>query len=226
MTTQGSSGPLHNLYDYLIGKERQTGEMQNTHLAESWNVSPDARTWKFYLKDGIPYYENGMASEYYTFSPEDVLHTWLLHAGVGTERAISIDRWRTLVNSVDDIVIEGNTLIWNLDVVHPEFGEYLSEDWTFGIISKAYWEEFGGERGYVDHPIGMGAWSFVNYIDNEHFLMEKNYRHYRKEPEFEELQFLWIEEMATRLATLLVEETHIAQLQSDIFPSLSLVDSM
>ena len=55
----------------------------------------------------------------------------------------------------------------------------------------------GGEDGYIDHPIGMGAWSFVEYVDNEHFLLEKNVGHYRQEPEFDELQFIWNKEAAT-----------------------------
>ena len=64
MTFQSSSGPLHNLYDYLVGVNRKTGAVENTHLAESWSVSDDARQWTFHLKENIPYYMNGKASEY------------------------------------------------------------------------------------------------------------------------------------------------------------------
>ncbi len=217
MTFQSSTGPLHNLYDYLVGNNRRTGEMENTHLAESWEVSADAKTWTFELKENIPYYEHGMASDTYYFSPEDVRHTWLLQAGINTDRANNSGRWRPLVESVDGILIEGSTLIWKLDVIQPNLHEYLSEDWTFGIVSLEYWNDVGGEDGYIDHPIGMGAWSFVEYIDNEHFLLEKNHGHYRKEPEFYELQFLWNKEPVTNLALILTDEAHIGHLPSDLF---------
>ena len=174
----------------------------------------------FELKEGIPYYQNGRASEYYTFSPEDVRHTWLLQAGIGTERAANIDRWRHLVKSVEDIPVDGDILTWKLDVIQPDFSEYLSEDWTFGLISKAYWEEFGGERGYVEHPVGTGPWSFVEYVDDHHFLLEKNRDHYRKEPEFEELQFVWVMNSATVVAMLLTEEIHIGHIPSDFIPEV------
>ena len=220
MTFQSSSGPLHNLYDYLVGKDRRTGDVDNTHIAASWSVNPDAMTWIFELKEGIPYYRNGEASDRFLFSQEDVRHTWLLNAGINSERAKNSARWRPLLESADHILVDGNFLIWKLEVIQPDLHEYLSEEWNFGLISKEYWDHVGGEEGYAEHPIGMGAWSFVEHVDNEHFLLEKNNRHYRKEPEFEELQFLWVEEEATRVAMLLTNEIHIGRVPSGLFDAM------
>ena len=215
MTFQSSSGPLHNLYDYMVGKHRKTAAVENTHIAESWSVDPGAKTWIFELKENIPYYMNGEASDTYFFSPEDVRHTWLLQANERSERSNNAGTYGPWLKSADDIVIDGNTLTWNLDLVHPDLNVYVSEDWTFGIISEAYWNDVGGEDGYIDHPIGMGAFSFVEYVDNEHFLLEKNVGHYRKEPEFDQLMFLWNKEAATIAAQLLTEEVHIGVLPTD-----------
>ncbi len=217
MTFQSSSGPLHNLYDYLVGKDRKTAAVINNHIAESWEVDDSAKIWTFELKEGIPYYMNGQASDTYMFDPEDVRHTWRLQAGLDSERSNNSGTygpWLADKNS-DHIVIDGNTLTWNLDIVHPDMNVYVSEDWTFGIISKSYWDAVGGEDGYIDHPIGAGAFSFVEYIDNEHFLLEKNVDHYRHEPYFDELQFLWNKEPATIAAQLLTDEVHIGVLPSD-----------
>ena len=213
MTFQSSGGPLHNLYDYLVGKNRKTGEVENTHIAESWSVSNDATRWSFQFKENVPFYRKGRASDF-MFSPEDVRWTWLLQAGFESDRTNNSGTWRPWLNSGDDILIDGNTVIWNLDLVHPDAHVYLSEDWTFGLISKSYWDAVGGENGYIEHPIGMGAFSFVEYVDNEHFLLEKNYGHYRQEPEFHELQFRWVKEPATRMAMILTQETHLVQLSS------------
>ena len=219
MTFQSSSGPLHNLYDYLVGKNRKTAAVENTHVAESWSVSNYATRWTFHLKEDIPFYMNGRASNY-MFSPEDVRHTWRLQAGLDSDRSNNSGTYGPWLRRSDDIVIEGNTLIWNLDLIHPDANIYLSEDWTFGIISKSYWDDVGGEDGYINHPIGMGAFSFIEYVDNEHFLLEKNYGHYRKEPEFHELQFLWNREPATIAAQLLTDEAHIGVLPHYIFDEM------
>lgn len=216
MTFQSSSGPLHSLYDFLVGVNRKTGAVENTHLAEAWSVSDDAREWTFHLKENIPYYMSGRASEY-VVSPEDVRWTWLLQAGIESDWANNTGTWRPWLESGEDIVVEGNAVTWNLDFVHPDAHIYLSEDWTFGLISKDYWDDVGGEDGYTNHPIGTGAFSFVEYIRNEHFLLERNMGHYRKEPDFRELQFLWIQEPALVLAMTVTGESHISQLPEDLF---------
>ena len=114
MTFQSASGPLHNLYDYLVGKDRKTAEVENTHIAESWSVDAGATTWIFELKEGIPYYMNGKASDTYFFEPTDVRHTWLLQAGVRSDKSNNSSTYGPWLASEDgsDLVIEGNTLTW------------------------------------------------------------------------------------------------------------------
>ena len=216
MTFQSSSGPLHNLYDYMVGKERKTAAVENTHVAESWEVDETAKIWTFQMKEGIPYYMNGEASDI-MFDPIDIRWTWLLQAGTESERSNNSGTYGPWLATEDgsDIVIDGNTVTFNLDIVHPDMNVYVSEDWTFGLISKEYWDSVGGEDGYIDHPIGMGAFSFVEYVDNQHFLLEKNVGHYRKEPYFDELMFLWNKEPATIQAQLLTDEVHIGVLPTD-----------
>ena len=216
MTFQSSSGPLHNLYDYLVGKNRKTGAIENTHIAASWYVRGDTRQWTFDLKENVPYYMGGRASDY-VVSPEDVRWTWLLQAGFASDRTNNIGRWTSWLNSSRDIVIDGNSVTWNLDIIQPDASVYLSEDWTFGLISKRYWDDIGGEDGYIDHPIGAGAFSFMEYIDNEHFLLERNVDHYRKVPEFHELGFLWSKEPETIIALLYTDDAHIVQVPNYLF---------
>ena len=217
MTYQGDSGPLHNLYDFLVGKNRKTGQIQNTHLAESWEVDSTATVWTFHLKEDVPFYMNGKASDV-MLAPIDIRWTWLLQAAIASDRSSNSGTWRPWLASGDgsDIVIDGNTVTFNLDIVQPDANVYLSEDWTFGIISKEYWDSVGGEDGYIEHPIGTGAFSFVEYVNNVHFLLEKNVDHYRYEPWFDELQFLWTTEPATMWAQMVTGEAHIGDLPSHL----------
>ena len=113
------------------------------------------------------------------------------------------------LRGVSDISVEGNEVTWILEVARPDLSEYLSEDWSFGIISKQHWDAVGGEEGYEADPIGTGAFSFLDQTEDGHLLFERNAGHYRKEPHFAELQFTWIEQLATIYAVLITAEAHI-----------------
>ena len=42
--------------DELIGTDATTGEYNSTGLATKWEVSPDGKTWTFWLREGIPFH--------------------------------------------------------------------------------------------------------------------------------------------------------------------------
>ncbi len=203
------------MYDYLIGKNRKTGVEEPTNLASSWAVASDGRAWEFTLKENIPFYEMGRPSETYFFSGEDVKHTWLLQSGQLSDKAFNTYSTGPPLKGVSDVVVDGNTVGWNLDAANPDLGEFLSEDWTLGIISKQYWDDLGGEAGYEEDPIGTGAFSFVFQEVNGGILLERNSDHYRHEPHFAELDFRWVVRPETRAAMLLAREVHVGEIPSN-----------
>ena len=211
-TFPSSGGALHNLFDYLIGKNRKTGEEETSHLASSWSMDPDGRAWTFTLKENIPFYLDGKASDDYIFNSEDVKHTWLLQSGNLSDKAFNTYTGGSPLKGVDDVVIDGNVITWNLNAINPDLSEYLSEDWTFGIISKQYWDDVGGEEGYEVDPIGTGAFSLIFHEVGNGILLERNADHYRHEPHFAELEFRWVVQPATVAAMLIAGEVHISQI--------------
>ena len=140
-----SGGALHNLYDFLIGKDRKTGQLESSHLAESWSMSPNGKFWAFTLKEDIPFYKLGKAREHILFKGEDVKHTWLLNSGMLSDNSFNSPSPSPPLRGVSDISVEGNEVTWILEVARPDLSEYLSEDWSFGIISKQHWDAVGGE---------------------------------------------------------------------------------
>ena len=115
----GSVGHLHNVYDYLIGKNRETGVEEPTNLASSWAVAPDGREWEFTLKENIPFYEMGRPSKSYFFSGEDVKHTWLLQSGQLSDKAFNAYSTGPLLKGVENVEVDGNTVIWDLEIRQP-----------------------------------------------------------------------------------------------------------
>jgi len=77
------------------------------------------------------------------------------------------------------------------------------------IESKARWDA-GGKELYGQKVVGTGPFEFVERKVSSHVLYKRVENHWRKTPEFKELEFRWVPEGVTRLATLLAEEVHIS----------------
>ncbi len=86
----------------------------------------------------------------------------------------------------------------------------LSDEYQAGIYSQDHWDAVGGEDSYFADPIGTGPFTHVELKLNQYILHKRVENHWRKTPEFREVQFLFAPEAATRLAMLLAGEAHIA----------------
>jgi len=75
--------------------------------------------------------------------------------------------------------------------------------------SKARWDA-GGKELYGQKVVGTGPFEFVERKVGSHVLYKRVDNHWRQTPEFKELEFRWVPEGVTRLATLLAEEVHIS----------------
>jgi peptide/nickel transport system substrate-binding protein len=84
------------------------------------------------------------------------------------------------------------------------------------IHSKAQYEAEGIE-GYQQRPAGTSPWQLVERRIGEGVLLERAPDHWQGiEPDFAELEVLWVAEPATKLALLLAGEAHIADLPREI----------
>jgi ABC-type transport system substrate-binding protein len=63
---------------------------------------------------------------------------------------------------------------------------------------------------YGQKVVGTGPFEFVERKVGSYVLYKRVDNHWRKTPEYKELEFRWVPEGVTRLATLLAEEVHIS----------------
>ena len=216
-TFQSAGGHLHNLHDYMVGLDPVTGVEEPTHLGTDWEVDDTGKNWTFKLRPNISFYQDGQASEKYTFSAEDVVHTWEVMAGKKGESNPAGD-WTPMMDSVE----EGWTIVNDYEIqlhhklIELELPFRLSEEWTFGVQDLEYFNDIGGLDAYKQAPMGTGAFSFVEKSVNQHIIYKANKPHWRKTPEFDELKFLWTPESATRVAQLIAGEAHIAEIPRDL----------
>jgi ABC-type transport system substrate-binding protein len=202
--------------EYLVGIDRHTGAYI-PELAEKWEMAPDGKSWRVWLRKGIKFHEN-----WGEFTARDVRHAVFL---ITQPESLQSDAstWRNLMgiaktDSLEDVVqkvaqgveiIDDYTVVFHLKQVAPEFVETISANTDLPIESKGRWDA-GGKELYGQKVVGTGPFEFVERKVGSHVLYKRVEHHWRKTPEYKELEFRWVPEDVTRLATLLSGEVHIS----------------
>ena len=208
-------------YDHLIASDPQTAAY-GPQIATEWDTSPNGKTWTFKLRDDVPFYgKDGNPSEYHLTS-EDVVFSFNLLIGIGTEKAINPANWEGYAGREDAHIANGDyEVIFDMHVVQLDLLTFMSDEVESGISSKGYWDSFGGddvnkEEGYNANPIGSGPFVLQELNQGVNYLYDRVENHWRHTPYFHELEMKMIPESATRLASLLTEESHLAVVPRDI----------
>lgn len=215
---QSRSGMLDKrpALEYLIGIDRHTGAYI-PELATAWHMSPDGKTWTLTLRQGVAFHEH-----WGEFTARDVRHAVFL---ITQPESVQSDAgiWRTLLgltkhDTADEVahkiaqgveIVDNYTVAFHLAQVMPEFLEILSAKNDLTMESKARWDA-GGKELYGQKVVGTGPFEFVERKVGSHVLYKRVENHWRKTPEYKELEFRWVPEGVTRLASLLAEEVHIS----------------
>jgi ABC-type transport system substrate-binding protein len=215
---QSRSGQLDKrpALEYLVGIDRHTGTYI-PELAEKWQMAADAKSWTVWLRKGVKFHDN-----WGEFTAKDVRHSVFLITqpeSVQTDASI----WRGLMgigkaDTIEDVakkvaagveIVDDYTVVFRLKQAAPELIENLSANTDLGMESKARWDA-GGKELYGQKVVGTGPFEFVERKVGSHVLYKRVENHWRKTPEYKELEFRWVPEGVTRLATLLAEEVHIS----------------
>ena len=214
-TFQSSTGPLKSMYEHLVYQDRFTDNWTNEQLATDWTVSEDGKGWAFDLREGV-YFHTTDDWEGTEFTAKDAV---LTIQTMGGETSISSPTLFSVLGIEDKNfdTPDDYRFVWNLDRPEPLLVRHVSEQWTAAIISKDYWDAVG-EEGYLEHPVGTGPFQFVELVINEYILQERVEDHWRKVPEFHELQIHYVPEEATRLAMLLNGDVNIAAAPRTLHP--------
>ena len=119
-------------------------------LVESWEVSPDAKTWVFNLRKGVEFH-NGK-----TLTPEDVIASIQHHIADG---ATSVAK--ATLASITDVSKDGpNTVVVTLSEGNADF-PYLMSDYHVEIMpekdGQADWRSGVGTGGYVIENFDPGV---------------------------------------------------------------------
>src|SRR5262245_11487277 len=221
---QSRSGMLDKrpVLEYLVGIDRNTGAYI-PELAEKWEMAPDGKSWTISLRKGVKFHEN-----WGEFGAKDVRHSIFLIAqpeSVQTDAGL----WRTLMgieknDTIEDVakkveqmvqIVNDHQVIIRTTVAVPELADNISANGDLVMESKARWDA-GGKELYGKKVVGTGPFEFVERKVGSYVLYKRVENHWRKIPEYKELEFRWVSEGVTRLATLLAEEVHISDIDRSL----------
>ena len=202
--------------EFLVGIDRYTGTYI-PELAEKWEMAPDGQTWTVTLRKGVKFHEH-----WGEFTARDVRHAVFLITQPDAA-ASGTTFWRgvmgvTKTDTVEDVIrkttqhveiVDDYTVVFHLQQVVPEFVENISSIQDLPMESKARWDA-GGKDLYGQKVVGTGPFEFVERKLGSHVLYKRVENHWRKTPEYRELEFRWVPEGVTRLASLLAGEVHIS----------------
>ena len=140
---------------YLTGVARD-GSLE-PQLAESWEASEDAATWRFKLRSGVTFHSGK------SLAPEDVIASVAFHTREDSTSAV-----KPLLESVSDMKADGDTVIFTLASGNADF-PFTFTDYHIPMMPA------GGEFGIdFNSKDGCGPYKLAEFEPGVRALFVKN----------------------------------------------------
>jgi peptide/nickel transport system substrate-binding protein len=158
-------------------------------IAESWDMSSDANTWTFHIRQGVKFHNGDpLTSADVMFS---VAH-W--------QDPSSTNPWSPYLSYNFDSMSCPDDYTFVYKTKKPELAMAIIFT-DVRILPKKYIEENGLEY-FRKNPIGSGPWKFVSFTSGESCIMDANTEHWRTVPHYSRLVQLVVPEESTQVAML------------------------
>ena len=162
MGTQGC------MYDNLIRRNPlDSGQTIIPDLAHSWEISPDGKTYTFFLRKGVTFHDGA------DLTAEDVKATY--QRIIQPPRGFSSPRTPLFATVSDINVRDSHTIEFKLDEPRPQnfmLGAFAS-GWNIIVRKQTLEDNNYSLRQIPDYP-GTGPFRSVNRVDKEVWVMERN----------------------------------------------------
>jgi len=183
------------IYDPLIDLDAESN--LRPALAESWEMAPDSRAVTLRLRKGVKFHDGT------PFDAEAVKVHFDRHLDPKSKSL----RTGELVGVAGVDVLDTSSVRIRLKEPSPQF-LYLLIDWDAFIESPTALQKYGADYGV--HPVGTGPFKFVDYVKDDHTLVERNAEYWDQgRPYLDSLKFRPILTDATRLVELRSGGAHI-----------------
>ena len=159
-------------------------------LAESWEASSDAATWRFKIRKGVEFH-NGK-----TLDAEDVIDTLNHHRGEDSKSAA-----KGIVEAIKNIKADGkNTVVFTLDGGNADFPFVLS-DYHLTIFPA------GTKGPEFEKGVGTGGYTLIDWEPGVRSLTKRNPNYWKQgRAHFDEVQTLGIADVTARTNALKTDQ--------------------
>ncbi len=160
-------------------------------LAESWEASPDAKTWTFALRSGVEFH-NGKS-----LAAEDVVASFQHHMGEDNASAAS-----GLTKQIVEVKADGNNVVFTL--------QDGNADWPF-IVSDYHLPICPAVDGKLDpdSAVGTGGYKLVNFEPGVNTVVERNPNYWKSDAAyFDSIENLFVADATARTSGVLTGELH------------------
>jgi peptide/nickel transport system substrate-binding protein len=188
----GDEYPIRQIYSTLVSAKDGTSDIRfdqlQGELAEKWEMSPDARTFTFWLRKGVQWHRG-----FGEVTSGDVAFTLARMRDPKTGTAYSSNfRQIERVETPDRY-----TVVIHLSVPNPFFHAFALMPRFGGYIQcrKAV-EELGDKLR--QNPVGSGAFAFVSYEPKQKVVMRAFDQYWGGKPKIDTQEVLYLPETASR----------------------------
>lgn len=165
-----------NLFDTLISFKESASEPAPA-LAEKWDITEDGKEYTFFLRKGVQFH-NGQEMK-----ASDVKYT--LEAIMNPDNASPSKEFFSLIEQIE--VVDDYTVKLTLKSPYAPLLLALGNP-TAGIIPENVVEEVGMDK-FDRHPIGTGAFKFVEWLPDDRITLEKNENYFLGSPNIDKVVF-------------------------------------
>jgi len=220
-----------NIYEALVFYADESTALE-PGLAESWDISPDGKTYTFHLRKGVKFHDGTpFNADAVVFSIGRMMKErnvkfngkgWEIPAqDRPPEYWVSMEMDKT-VGSIE--AVDENTVVFNLKRVEAPFLANMGMDFADIISPTAF---MNNPKEFLRNPVGTGPFKFVKWVKDDRIILEKNENYWDKSggPYLDKVVFRSIPENSVRFLELKTGNISICQFPNPADVELARKDS-